>query len=157
MLVVFSIDVLAQRQTFLFSISSWFHLSSFAAINYLYACFLPSLIGTGIEYGILFTVAIGGYVLLADRFSVIHHPKRFRQRNRWIGSAALLLGLLNAFLFHPISDLTLALATAFLGGGLLMTVFREELPAANSTRLLWFLSGSGGMAILLIIPMLKHA
>jgi hypothetical protein len=38
-----------------------------------------------------------------------------------------------------------------------MTVFREELPAANSTRLLWFLSGSGGMAILLIIPMLKHA
>ena len=88
---------------------------------------------------------------------VIHHPKRFYQRNRWIGSAALVLGLLNAFLFHPISDLTLALATAFLGGGLLMTVFREELPAANSTRLLWFLSGSGGMAILLIIPMLKHA
>jgi hypothetical protein len=36
-------------------------------------------------------------------------------------------------------------------------VFHEELPAANSTRLLWFLSGSGGMAILLIIPMLKHA
>ena len=156
-LVVFSIDVLAQRQTFLFSISSWLHLGSFAAINYLYAYSLPSLIGTGIEYGILFTVAIGGHVLLADRFSVIHHPKRFRQRNRWIGSAALLLGLLNAFLFHPISDLTLALATAFLGGGLLMTVFREELPAANSTRLLWFLSGSGGMAILLIIPMLKHA
>ena len=156
-LVVFSIDVLAQRQTFLFSISSWLHLSSFAAINYLYAYSLPSLIGTGIEYGILFTVAIAGHVLLADRFSVIHHPKRFRHRNRWIGSAALLLGLLNAFLFHPISDLTLALATAFLGGGLLMTVFREELPAANSTRLLWFLSGSGGMAILLIIPMLKHA
>ena len=156
-LVVFSIDVLAQRQTFLFSISSWLHLSSFAAINYLYAYSLPSLIGTGIEYGILFTVAIGGHVLLADRFSVIHHPKRFRQRNRWIGSAALLLGLLNAFLFHPISDLTLAFATAFLGGGLLMTVFREELPAANSTRLLWFLSGSGGMAMLLIIPMLKHA
>ena len=89
-LVVFSIDVLAQRQTFLFSISSWLHLSSFAAINYLYAYSLPSLIGTGIEYGILFTVAIGGHVLLADRFSVIHHPKRFRQRNRWIGRAALL-------------------------------------------------------------------
>ena len=51
----------------------------------------------------------------------------------------------------------LALATAFLGGGLLMTVFREEFPAANSTRLLWFPAGSGGMLILLIIPMLKHA
>ena len=51
----------------------------------------------------------------------------------------------------------LAFATAFLGGGLLMTVFREEFPAANSTRLLWFPAGSGGMAILLIIPMLNHA
>ena len=38
-----------------------------------------------------------------------------------------------------------------------MTVFREELPAVNSTRLLWFLSGSGGMAILLVIPMFRHA
>jgi hypothetical protein len=31
------------------------------------------------------------------------------------------------------------------------------LSAANSTRLLWFFPGSGGMAIRMIIPMLKHA
>ena len=115
------------------------------------------MICTGILYGVLFTVAVASHILLADHFSAIHHPRRFRQRNRWIGSAALVLGLLNAFLLHPISDLTLAFATAFLGGGLLMTVFREELPAVNSTRLLWFLSGSGGMAILLVIPMFRHA
>ena len=51
----------------------------------------------------------------------------------------------------------LAFATAFLGGRLLMTVFCEEFPTANSARPLWFLAGSGGMVILLIIPMLKHA
>ena len=90
-------------------------------------------------------------------FSVIHHPKRFLQRNRWIVGALLILGLLNKFLLLLISDLMLAFATAFLGGGLLMTVFREEFPAANSTRLLWFPAGSGGMVILLIIPMLNHA
>ena len=38
-----------------------------------------------------------------------------------------------------------------------MTVFCEEFPTANSARPLWFLAGSGGMVILLIIPMLKHA
>ena len=65
--------------------------------------------------------------------------------------------LLNAFLLHPISDLMLAFASVLIGGGLLMTVFCEELSAANSTRLLWFMPGSGGMAIRLIIPMLKHA
>ncbi|MDB4653555.1 hypothetical protein OAE35_01485 [Synechococcus sp. AH-551-E02] len=115
------------------------------------------MIGSGRIYGILTTVAIGSYIALSDRFSVIHHPKRFRQRNRWIGSAALVLGLLNACLLHPISDLILAFASAFLGGGLLMTVFCEELSAANSTYLLWFLAGSGGMAILLVVQMLRHA
>ena len=155
-LVIFSIDNLAQRQTSLASISSWLHLSCFAALNYLYAYSLPSLISTGLIYRILFTVAIGSHVLLSDRFLVIHHPKRFRQCNRWIGSSALVLGLLHADLLHPISDLILAFASAFLGGSLVMTVFREELPAANSTRLLWFLVGSGGMVILLIVPMLRH-
>ena len=140
-----------------FLISTWLHLSCFAVINYLYAHSLPSLIDTGRAYGLLFTVAVVSHILLSDRFSVIHHPKRFLQRNRWIGSASLVLGLLNKFLLLPLSDLMLAFATAFLGGGLLMTVFREEFPAANSTRLLWFPAGSGGMVILLIIPMLKHA
>lgn len=155
--VVFSIDVLARRQTSFSPISAWLHLGSFAAINYLYAYSLPSLISTGILYGILFTVAISTHVLLADRFSAVHHPKRFRRRSRWLGSGALAFGLLNSFFWHPISDLTLGLATAFLGGGLLMTVFREELPAASSARLIWFLSGSIGMGILLVIPLLSHS
>ena len=84
----FSIDVLAHHQTSLSSISSWLYLSGFTAINYLYAYSLPSLISAGILYGVLFTVAVVIHVLLADRFSVIHHPRRFRQRNRQIGSAA---------------------------------------------------------------------
>ena len=140
-----------------FLISTWLHLSCFVVIHYLDADSLPSLIGTGRAYGILFMVAVLSHSLLSDRFSVIHHPKWFLQRNRWIGSASLVLGLLNKFLLLPLSDLMLAFATAFLGGGLLMTVFREEFPAANSTRLLWFPAGSGGMVILLIIPMLNHA
>ena len=47
----------------------------FCRTNYLYAHSLPSLIGTGRAYGILFTVAVLSHSLLSDRFSVIHHPK----------------------------------------------------------------------------------
>ena len=65
-----------------FLISIWLHLSCFAVINYLYAHSLPSLIDTGCAYGVLFTVAIVSHILLSDRFSVIHRPKRFLQRNR---------------------------------------------------------------------------
>ena len=102
------------------------------------------------------TVVLASHALIADCFSVIRRPKPSHLRNRWIGGFAYALGLLNAF-FHQISELTQAFATAFLGIGSLTTVFREELTAVNRTRLVWFLSGSGGMAILLVIPMFRNA
>ena len=134
----------------------WLQLSSFVAINYLYAYSLPSLITTGIGYGVLFTVAISAHVLLMDRYAAAHHPQRFRRRNRWIGSAALVLGLLHALVFHPVDALTLAMATAFLGGGLLMAVFRDELPDARQARLPWLLAGCGGMGGLLLLQLVLH-
>lgn len=54
--------------------------------------------------GILLIVANRSFVLLFDRFAIIYPPKRFRQHHRWIGRAALALGLFNAFLLHSISD-----------------------------------------------------
>ena len=117
---------------------------------------LPSLITTGIGYGVLFTVAISAHVLLMDRYAAAHHPQCFRRRNRWIGSAALVLGLLHALVFHPVDALTLAMATAFLGGGLLMAVFRDELPDARQARLPWLLAGCGGMGGLLLLQLLLH-
>tara|TARA_B100000482_G_scaffold82345_1_gene58827 strand:+ start:3449 stop:3667 length:219 start_codon:yes stop_codon:yes gene_type:complete len=56
-------------------------LSSFAEINDLYASSLSSLIVAGIVDGILLTVAVRSFVLLSDRFAIIHSPKRFRQRH----------------------------------------------------------------------------
>ena len=76
----------------------------FAEINDLYASSLPSFIGAGIVDGILLTVAVRSFVLHSDRFAIIHHLKRFRQRHRWIGRAAQFLGFFKAFLLHSISD-----------------------------------------------------
>ena len=126
-------------------------LGTFALINYLYAYSLPSLLTTGIGYGLLFTVAISAHVLLADRTLAKEHPKAFRRRFRWIGAAALVAGSLHAAALHPVSDLTLAIATAFVGGGLLISVFREELPDADRSRLGWFSLGLVGMTTLLLI------
>ena len=154
-LLVFSLNVLMQRREGGPPFAVWLQLFNVAAINYLYAYSLPSLITTGVGYGILFTVAISAHVLLMDRYAAEHHPKRFRCRNRWIGSAALVLGLLHAFVLHPVDALTLAIATAFLGGGLLMAVFRDELPDVQQARLPWLLAGCGGMGGLLLLQLLS--
>ena len=153
-LVIFSLNVVMKQRQAAPPYAVWLQLFNFAAINYLYAYSLPSLITTGVGYGILFTVAISAHVLLMDRYVAEHHPQRFRRRNRWIGSAALVLGLVHAFVFHPVDALTLATATAFLGGGLLMAVFRDELPDLQQTRLPWLLAGCGGMGGLLLLQLL---
>ena len=71
--------------------------------------------------------------------------------------SGLFSGLFNVCLLHPTSDLMLAVAIEILGGDFLITVSREELHALNSTYLLWFMAGSGGMTILLVVPMLSRA
>ncbi len=146
----FSIDVISDQSKKNNSIVAFIHVLAFTVINYLYAYTLPSLITTGPLYGLLFTVAIAAHVLVADRTMARNHPRVYRRRFRWIGTAAVALGFAHAALFHPISDLALAIATAFLGGGLLISVFREEIPSPSSTRLWWFLSGLGMMTLLLL-------
>ena len=155
-MVTYSIDVLASHERQAGRIAGSLHTLHFAAISYLYAYSLPSLISTGLAYGILFTIAISAHVLLADRTMAARHPAIFRTRLRWVGTAALILGLLHAALFHPLDDLHLAIATAYLGGGLLMAAFREEIPAVNRTRLGWFVAGTVLMTSLLLLA-LTHA
>ncbi len=155
-MVTYSLDVLATHERQAGRVAGSLHALHFAAISYLYAYSLPSLISTGLAYGILFTIAISAHVLLADRTMAARHPAIFRKRTRWWGTAALALGLMHAALLHPVDDLHLAIATAFLGGGLLMAVFREELPAVNRTRLGWFVAGSVSMTSLLLLAV-THA
>jgi hypothetical protein len=56
-------------------------------------------------------------------------------------TAFLFAGLILAYVAPPPNELFVAIPTAFLGGAILMTVFREELPSVNVTRLGWFSSG----------------
>ena len=149
--VPYALNVIAKQSPASGNWTGAARLLTFGLINYLYAYSLPSLLTTGISYGVLFTVAIATHILLADRTLACEHPKVFRRRFRWIGSGCLLIGTLHAAILHPVSDLTLAVATAFVGGGLLMSVFREELPSPNSTRLNWLLAGLISMGALLLL------
>ena len=132
-------------------------LLTYGLVNYLYAYSLPSLFTTGIGYGLLFTVAISAHVLLADRTLAADHPGAFRHRFRWLGSAALVVGTIHAVVLHPVSDLTLAVATAFVGGGLLISVFREELPDPRRSSLIWFGVGLFSMTMFLLFATARHA
>jgi len=121
------------------------HLVSFASISAIYAYTLPSLVTTGWDYAVLFTIVLGGHLLLADRALARAHPTQFAHETRWVGIAAYLL--------PPANEYILAIGTAFLGGVLLMTTFREELPTASRARIPWFLVGLLTMTVLLLIAL----
>lgn len=126
------------------------HLLSFALISALYAYTMPFLLTTGIGYALLFTTAICFHVLVGDRTLARAHPNLFKHQDRWVGMASVVIGFAAAWALPPASDLMLATATALLGGGLLITTFREELPKAAKARLAWFLVGVVVMAALLV-------
>jgi hypothetical protein len=150
MIAIYSLDVLADNGR---GSTRWLygvHMAVFALINAIYAYTMPSLLTTGIDYAVLFTLAIGAHVLLVDRTLARAHPDLFRHEDRWIGIAGVVIGFGLAAVFPPVNELTLATTTALLGGGLLMTTFREELPVASKARLLWLLAGVIGMSALLL-------
>ena len=156
-LTVFSLNVLTKQKEVAPAYAAWLDLFNYAALNYIYAYSLPSLFKSeGVGYVVLFTVAISTHVLLMDRHAAMHHPPRFRRRASLLGSAVLVLGLLHASVFGVVNEFTLATASAFLGGGLLMGVFREELPDPRQARLSWLLAGCGGMGALLLLQLLLN-
>jgi hypothetical protein len=149
--IPYALGVISQQHSNSIRWTSSASLATFALVNYLYAYSLPSLLTTGITYGLMFSVAIAAHILLADRTLANNHPLIFRRRFRWIGTTALIIGGIHAAAFHPVSDLTLAIATAFMGGSLLISVFREELPDAKLSRLSWLSLGLVSMTSLLLL------
>ena len=73
---------------------------------------------------------------------------------RYVGISSIVIGIFHAYFFQPLSELTLAFATAFLGGGVLLTAFSEELPKATRTSLPWFVIVSLLMSSALIFLIL---
>jgi len=101
----------------------------------------------------LFTIVLGGHLMLEEQALARAHPTQFAHETRWVGMAAVGVGFLAAYLLPPANEYILAIGTAFLGGVLLMTTFREELPTASRARIPWFLVGLLTMTVLLLIAL----
>ncbi len=153
-ILFFSIDVVSESTRKPSKINFICHLSALSFLNYLYSYTLPSLVSTGWGYSLLFTIAISAHLLTSERVLVRSHFIYYKSKVRCVGICSIVLGILHAYFFHPLSDLSLAIATAFLGGGVLLTAFREELPKASRTSLPWFVIGSLLMSSALVFLML---
>ena len=125
------------------------HLGSFGVYNALITYTMPLRFRTGVAFAVLFGVAMGLHFVLTDRGLEEHYPKRFAGGGRFLLALALLAGWVAAALFAPTRTVLVSVLTAFLGGSILLNVFKEELPTERRSSFPWFLAGLVGYSVLL--------
>lgn len=104
----------------------------------------------GVQGVLLFAVAMGLHLFVNGYALYGHHKGSYERTGRWVLALSLLVGWLLGIL-EDLPKLVTAALTAFLSGGVLMNVFREELPATHESRFRPFLLGAGLYGPLLLL------
>ncbi|ELZ13367.1 hypothetical protein C477_22965 [Haloterrigena salina JCM 13891] len=127
----------------------WLHAGSFAAYNALIGYLLVHREEPGVESLALFFVAMALHFLVNDFGLREHHGGIYHRYGRWLLAAAVLFGLAVGYV-TPIGEFAVALLFAFLSGGIILNVIKEELPSERRSRFWAFAVGAAGYTLLLL-------
>ena len=123
-------------------------IASFAAYNLLIGYLLLRGEFAGLEALALYALALGVHFVVNDFGLREHHKEGYDDAGRYVLSVAVLVGWLIA-LFAEIPEAAIAVVIAFIGGGVVLNVLKEELPGERRARFLPFAAGTAAYAALL--------
>ena len=118
----------------------WIHIAAFALHDALVGYLLVHRIGAGRRHSFLIALALAFYFLVNDVGLRAHHKRHYAGVGRWILVAAPLLGLAAGHGATP-TPMAVAVLFAFVAGGILVNVLKEELPQERQARFWPFLVG----------------
>lgn len=127
----------------------WIHVGSFALYNALVGYLLVHREVPGLPSLVLFFVAMAMHFVTNDFGLREHHRERYDHRARWLLAVAVLAGWMTG-ISTGLPDLAVAFLFAFLAGGVVLNVLKEELPEDRQSRFLPFLLGAGGYSVVLV-------
>ena len=127
----------------------WLHIGSFALYNLLIGYLLLHREETGLPALALYFIAMALHFVTND-FGLRHdHKEHYDHLGRWIIAAGVLAGWgIGAVTSLP--EIAVGLLFAFVAGGVVLNVLKEELPEERESRFLPFLFGTAGYAALLL-------
>lgn len=127
----------------------WLHIGSFGFFNVIIGYLLMHREEPGYSSLAIYGAAIGLHFVTTDFGLRRDHSDRYDRTARWILAGAVTGGwAIGAVAELP--DIVIAFMFAFLAGGIVLNVLKEELPEERQSRFLPFLFGSAGYAMLLI-------
>lgn len=126
----------------------WIHLGSYALYNAMIGYVLVERHHTADASLWLFTLAIGVHFVVNDQGLRDHHGALYHRVGRWFVSTAVLAGWALGQLVD-LGEAALGLPLAFVAGGIVLNVLKEELPGERDSRLLPFLAAAAGYTAIL--------
>lgn len=127
----------------------WIHIASFSLYNLLIGYLLTHREERTPAPLALFTIAMALHFLVTDHALREHHKDAYLHHGRWIVSASILVGYA-AGVATRVSIAAVSTLFAFLAGGVILNVLKEELPEERESRFWAFLAGAAGYAVLLV-------
>ncbi|WP_207435616.1 hypothetical protein [Sabulibacter ruber] len=128
----------------------WIHIGSFALYNALIGYLLHKREEQDAEELLFYWVAMALHFLVNDFGLREHHKERYQAAGRWYLIIALGLGWTLGLLVE-FSEAATALLQAFLAGGIVLNVLKEELPEERESRFSAFLVGTAVYAFVLLL------
>ncbi|MBB3033900.1 hypothetical protein [Alteriqipengyuania lutimaris] len=127
----------------------WLHIGATSVLVAIIAYLLnhredASAIGLALYFG-----AMVLHFVTADFGTRSHHPEIYDARGRWVLAGATLAGWATGLLVE-VSELVIGGLFAFVGGGIILLVLKEELPEERQSRFVPFAAGAGAYALLVL-------
>lgn len=127
----------------------WLHMTSFALYNGLIGYLLLHREEPGIQSLFLFFIAMALHFVVNDYGLRQDHKHIYHNIGRWILAAAIIVGWAIGY-GTEISEAAIAVLFAFLAGGIILNVLKEELPEERKSCFWAFSLGAGAYAALLL-------
>jgi hypothetical protein len=127
----------------------WLHVVSFALYNALIGYLLVHREEPGVLSLFFFFFAMALHFVVNDFGLRENHKHAYHHLGRWILAAAIIFGWVIG-LGSELSKATIALLFAFLAGGVILNVLKEELPEERQSRFWSFALGAGIYSVLLL-------
>lgn len=127
----------------------WLHIGSFAIYNALIGYLLIHREEGSFLSLLFFSIAMALHFIVNDDGLREHHRDTYDKIGRWILIAAIIVGWAIGRATE-ISQPAIAVLFAFLGGGVILNVIKEELPEEEESSFWAFALGAGVYSILLL-------
>nr|WP_314444023.1 hypothetical protein [uncultured Sphingomonas sp.] len=128
----------------------WVHLGAFALYNVLIGYLLLHREENDLRGLIVYAMAMSLHFIVNDQGLRQQHGDTYHRYGRWILAVAPVAGLLLG-LATDVSALLLSSLFAFLAGGVILNVLKEELPEDRQSRFSAFAIGAIAYAALLLL------